>query len=180
MQRYIFSNDKIVRCIIQAIPTIIYYHKITFLVASEVEICNKGNQNCGKYDFCGGYLSADTKEPYCLKCAHESSKCANNLNPGWQTINETCDYNWNCKRSSMSRSCFSVVCTKNRCKPNEQYQECLEEETEKRDEKRKGETILAVVVMISFVLIMSCVIIIRKNIKKFKSITILIWALRMR
>ena len=124
-------------------------------------------------------MSTDTKEPYCLKCTHEPSKCANNLNPGWQTINETCDYTWNCKRSSMSRSCFSVVCTKNRCKPNEQYQECLEEETEKRDEKRKGETILVVVVIISFVLVMSCVIIIRKNIKKFKFVTTLIWALRM-
>ena len=73
----------------QAIPTIIYNHKIDFLVANEVEICNKGNQNCGKYDFCGGHLSTDTKEPYCQKCTHRPSKCPNNLNPGWQTINET-------------------------------------------------------------------------------------------
>ena len=111
---------------------------------------------------------------------HEPSKCANNLNPGWKNINETCDYNWNCERSSMSRSCFSVVCTKNLCKPNEQYQECLEEETERRDEKKKEETILAVIFMIIFVLIMSCVIIIRKNIEKFQFITIIIWALRIK
>ena len=80
----------------------------------------------------------------------------------------------------MSKSCFSVVCMKNRCKPNEQYQECLKEETEKRDEKKKGETILAVVVMIIFVLIITCVIIIQKNIQKFKLITSSLWALRMR
>ena len=151
-----------------------------FLVASEVEVCIEGNRNCGKHDFCGGHLTTDTKEPYCLKCVHEPSKCANNLNPGWKNINETCDYNWNCERSLMSRSCFSVVCTKNLCKPNEQYQECLEEETERRDEKKKEETILAVVFMIIFVLIMSCVIIIRKNIEKFQFITIIIWALRMK
>jgi len=105
--------------------------------AHEVIVCNEGHKNCGSRSHCGTQLTTDTKEPFCLECGYYSSSCANKFNPGWVPLNETCNNNWNCLRSSESRNCFSITCEKNLCKENEEYQQCFKEETKRNEEEMK-------------------------------------------
>ena len=97
-------------------------------LAWQVKVCNEGHKNCGERGFCGTKLTTDTKEPYCLECGYYSSSCANNFNPGWVALNETCNTNSSCLRSFESWDCFSVFCDNNVCKENPEYQQCYKEE----------------------------------------------------
>ena len=97
-------------------------------LAWQVRLCNEGHKNCGERGFCGTKLTTDTKEPYCLECGYHSSSCANNFNPGWVALNETCNTNSSCLRSFESVDCFSVFCDNNVCKENPDYQQCFNEE----------------------------------------------------
>ena len=111
----------------------LFYH---ILLAREVNVCNEGNKRCEERSFCGDrYLTIDTNEPYCQKCEDYSSSCTNNFNPGWVPMNETCNNNWNCLRSSETLECFSNICENNVCTKNADYQRCFKEETLKKSVK---------------------------------------------
>ena len=108
------------------------------LLADQVNVCKKGHENCGARSFCGTRLTIDTKEPYCAKCGDSSSSCVNNFNPGWASMSDSCNNNWNCIRSSESRDCFSVICEDDICTENAKYQQCFREEKRNQVIKNVG------------------------------------------